>query len=282
MSDKISLNYAEFYITNVCNLACDNCNRFNNMNFKGKYDFDLEQYREWADKLDIHRINVLGGEPTYHPNLGSWIEGISILWPKTFKMLITNGTRLEYKGLHDLLATHGWELEINLHKEKDSDFSKKIIKDLNKYFGPIEFVEEGCWGKEGLTYKSSKGVPIYLKNKWIFHKSAIKNYETLEDWNADPVRAHSLCTMKHCHHFFDGKLYKCGVAKLLPDFLKQKGKQLKPYQKNYKPLEVENLSQQSLDNFSNQPIDMCASCSDIPDNWQSKPFETLYKKDIKI
>ena len=35
-----------------------------------------------------------------------------------FKMLITNGTRLEYKGLHDLLATHGWELEINLHKEK--------------------------------------------------------------------------------------------------------------------------------------------------------------------
>tara|TARA_B100002019_G_scaffold283917_1_gene290926 strand:+ start:129 stop:395 length:267 start_codon:yes stop_codon:yes gene_type:complete len=88
--------------------------------------------------------------------------------------------------------------------------------------------------------------------------------------------------MKTCHHFFDGKLYKCGVAKLLPDFLKQKGKVVKPYQKNYKPLEVSNLSQQSLDDLSNKSIDMCASCSDIPENWQSKPFETLLKKDIKI
>ena len=279
---KINLKYAEFYVTNVCNLACDNCNRFNNMDFKGKYDFDVEQYREWAEKLDIHRLAILGGEPTYHPNLASWIEGISTLWPKTLKMLITNGTRLNYKGLHELLTEYNWTLEINLHKEKNSDFSKKIIHDLKKHFGPIEFVEEGCWGKEGLTYRSSKGVTIFLRNKWIFHRSAIKDYNTLEDWNSNGKLAHSLCTMKTCHHFFDGKLYKCGVAKLLPDFLKQKGKIVKPYQKDYKPLEVSNLSQQSLDALSNKPIDMCASCPDGTKAWQSAPFETLYKKDIKI
>jgi len=72
------------------------------------------------------------------------------------------------------------------------------------------------------------------------------------------------------------------VAKLLPDFLKQKGKIVKPYQKDYKPLEVSNLSQQSLDALSNKPIDMCASCPDGTKAWQSAPFETLYKKDIKI
>ena len=84
---KINLRYAEFYVTNVCNLACDNCNRFNNMDFKGKYDFDVEQYREWAEKLDIHRIAILGGEPTYHPNLGSWIEGISKLYFEFIKII---------------------------------------------------------------------------------------------------------------------------------------------------------------------------------------------------
>ena len=165
---------------------------------------------------------------------------------------------------------------------KKQRFFKKIINDLNKYFGPIEFVEEGCWGKEGLTYRSSKGVTILLRNKWIFHRSAIKDYDTLEDWNADPVRAHSLCTMKHCHHFFDGKLYKCGVAKLLPDFLKQKGKVVKPYQKNYKPLEVSNLSQQSLDDLGNRSIDMCSSCPDGTKAWESAPFESLIKLVINI
>lgn len=280
--EKIYLRYAEFYVTNVCNLSCDNCNRFNNLNFKGKYDFDREQYREWANRLDIHRLTILGGEPTYHPNLASWIEGLSELWPKTFKMLITNGTRLDYKNLHSLLAKHRWELEINLHDEKDSDFSKKIIEDLKTYFGPITFIEEGCWGKPGLTYRSSLGVTIFLRNKWTFHKSAIKNYNTLETFSSDPIRSHSLCTMKTCHHFFNGQLYKCGVAKLLPDLLEQKGKTVDKKIKDYKPLEITELSEQSIKDLSNNWIDTCMACSDNPSDWVSKPFETLYKKDIKI
>ena len=88
--------------------------------------------------------------------------------------------------------------------------------------------------------------------------------------------------MKTCHHFFNGKLYKCGVAKLLPDLLEQKGKTVDKKIKDYKPLEITELSEQSIKDLSNNWIDTCKACSDNPSDWVSKPFETLHKKDIKI
>ena len=39
------LNYAEFYITNVCNLNCTECNRFNNYHFSG--------HQRWDDYSDV-------------------------------------------------------------------------------------------------------------------------------------------------------------------------------------------------------------------------------------
>ena len=35
------LDYCEFYITNVCNLSCNGCNRFNNYKFRG--------FQRWED-----------------------------------------------------------------------------------------------------------------------------------------------------------------------------------------------------------------------------------------
>jgi hypothetical protein len=44
---KLHISYAEFYIINVCNLACAACNRFNNYNFTG--------YQHWSDYADIYQ-----------------------------------------------------------------------------------------------------------------------------------------------------------------------------------------------------------------------------------
>jgi molybdenum cofactor biosynthesis enzyme MoaA len=41
---KHKINLLEVYITNVCNLSCRGCNRFNNYNFKG--------HQLWADHAD--------------------------------------------------------------------------------------------------------------------------------------------------------------------------------------------------------------------------------------
>lgn len=117
---KITKDYVEFYITNVCNLNCDNCNRLNNYHFSGHESWqDLaDVYEQWSHKIDFNRISILGGEPTLHPDLHLWIQGIRNFWPRANLRLITNGTRLDYvheRGLFDLLALTDTLLEINLH-----------------------------------------------------------------------------------------------------------------------------------------------------------------------
>jgi hypothetical protein len=278
---KVHLNYAEFYITNVCNLACTNCNRFNDQDFRGRYDFDESLYGPWSQRLDLHRLAILGGEPTYHPGLISWVEGLTRLWPDTFKMLITNGTRLEHPGLHEALARHGWELEINLHQPHATEFSRRILASMEAELGPMTHVEDGCWGKPGVTLRSSLGVTVFLRQAWQFHASAIRDYDTMETHDSDPERSHSLCTMKKCHHFFDGQLYKCGVARLLPDLLDQRGITKDPRLTDYRPMEVGEVTDQSIRALGEQSISPCFACSDRPEDWYSQPLETLHKRDLK-
>lgn len=40
-------------------------------------------------------------------------------------------------------------------------------------------------------------------------------------YNSDPVEAHNNCYFKTCHQLNKGKLYKCPLVSVLPDFLKQ-------------------------------------------------------------
>ncbi len=50
----------EFYITNVCNYTCDNCNRFNNHKFSGWQRWsDYEGiYRQWAERIELQAITI--------------------------------------------------------------------------------------------------------------------------------------------------------------------------------------------------------------------------------
>ena len=84
----------EFYITNVCNLTCRGCNRFNNYNFKGhqRWVDHASAYETWSKRLDLPRITVIGGEPTLNPDLELWASNLRRLWPDAVIMIQTNGT----------------------------------------------------------------------------------------------------------------------------------------------------------------------------------------------
>ena len=72
----------EFYITNVCNLSCAGCNRFNNYKFKGlqRWDDYKDIYRRWSEELHVTKyIGILGGEPMLNPDFMNWLEGVKIL-----------------------------------------------------------------------------------------------------------------------------------------------------------------------------------------------------------
>ena len=127
------LSFADFYITNVCNLNCENCNRYNNFAFSGhqRWDKYVDLYTEWAKIINIEMIGILGGEPLLNPDFIKWLEGISKLWPHSFIRISTNGTQLlRWPELYDILKKSEGRiyLEVNHHGIDLEDQIEKNIR----------------------------------------------------------------------------------------------------------------------------------------------------------
>lgn len=171
---KYMLDLAEFYITNVCNLSCTNCNRFNNLKLKGfqKWHKYKDKYKKFADRIDIKRISILGGEPFLNPDIYNWIEGLIELWPNSKTQVTTNGTRPKDEKLLQTLMKHKGKLWIDYECHDESYYNTyhnnvlkflpnckyKIIWDLEKWadrypimrgsdwpLDPIDITDEANW-----------------------------------------------------------------------------------------------------------------------------------------
>jgi organic radical activating enzyme len=129
------LPYSEFYITNVCNLNCTDCNRFNNFAFAGHQSWNDYSaiYKEWAAKLKIDQIGIIGGEPMLNPDFMSWVNGINQLWPTSGIEIITNGSQLHrHPDLYNTIANSGQQihLKISFHGVEQKE---KVLKDLDAW-----------------------------------------------------------------------------------------------------------------------------------------------------
>jgi len=276
---------AEFYITNVCNFTCENCNRFNHMNFKGNYKWQKNLYEKWAKLVDIKQIAILGGEPTLNPDLPNFILGISKLWPKASKEIVTNGTNLKSALVHELCKRYNWNIHICLHNKPGSRINKYIINNLAKHYGPFKNLTRKQTKQKSLTEQNHAfstetflhtkyGVQIKISEMTEFHENAFKDEKNLTLYESDPVQAYKYCTMKTCHHFFDGKLYKCGVVKLVPDIMKQKGKAYPKIYDQYVPLDPNDLDQQKLDDLVSNPIAQCKHCPANKEDWTLRSMQS--------
>lgn len=119
----LNLDYAEFYITNVCNLNCDRCNRFNNYAFSGHLSWQAhaDLYAAWSQILTINRIGILGGEPMLNPAFAQWVTEIAALWPRSQIMIFSNGTQINrLPGLYDLLARYHGRIRIDINRHNAS------------------------------------------------------------------------------------------------------------------------------------------------------------------
>lgn len=120
------LGYCEFYITNVCNLNCTNCNRYNNFAFAGHDTWANHQnlYQQWAKILTSRRIGILGGEPLLNPDFFNWLHGIAELWPQSEIDIITNGTQMSrWPTLYQELRkyTPRVKIEVNWHNAEQQN-----------------------------------------------------------------------------------------------------------------------------------------------------------------
>lgn len=295
---RLFIPNVEFYITNVCNLTCTDCNRFNNHDFRGwqRWSDYSDQYSKWAQHVRLQRITILGGEPLLNPSLLDWIDGINNLWHKPVQIL-TNGTRLNHvPGLYEKLLGPGpdptcpWApnwIGVSLHNRNDL---QRCFDEIRQFLcGEIKYYDRDSehinLGGAAHSFVDSNNVRINVWEYDSFYTSAVqKNSRGLFTLhNSDPVRAHSGCgfVMYKCYHFIRGKLYKCGPVALWPEFDQQHRFDITDEERiimnSYQPLTVDNVESHGRE-FMSHIDDVIPQCRFCPVEFEQKILMAVSKK----
>ena len=285
---RVVIKKAEFYITNVCNLTCQNCNRFNDHKFSGWQGWSdyAEDYQRWSEHVNFEQIVLLGGEPLLNPTILEWIAGVNKLWPKTPVQVLTNAIRLnQVPGLYDQIKTKhlNW-VGVSLHNEHDHAL---IFEEINKFLtGPIKTLHGKQNNPLGADYFFSDGnnVRVGVWDQDEFAESAvIRNKQgQLTLHNSDPLVAHENCGFARWknYHFIRGQLYKCGPVALLPEFDKQHSLAINEEDRallgTYRPLKSTELAEH-LDEFMAAIDNPLAQCKFCPEKYEPKKIFAIRK-----
>jgi organic radical activating enzyme len=286
MTQKIIIDKLEFYITNVCNLTCSDCNRYNNYKFAGwdHWDDYEEIFEQWAKKIDIIKPVILGGEPLLNPSINKWIAGLYRLWPNGYSPQVqSNGTRIDLvDGLYETCrATRGW-VGISLHRLDDREAIFKRIRNFLK--API-YETQNTNSPHGSTYQfiDENKVQIHV---WIndqFNNSNIIEVNgQFRLYNSNPDRAHEICTFRKFknYHMIHGKIYKCGPVALMPEFDDQYPFDLsdedRAIMRGYRGLAVDEFDTRGVE-FLDTIDSVIPQCKFCPESYDYKPitFSTL-------
>lgn len=270
---KIPIKYCEFYITHVCNLACTGCNRFNNFKFAGfqKWADYAETYQQWSEIVDPGSIAILGGEPLLNPTFMDWASGIAQLWPGKLIRIITNGFQLDrVKGLYELIeGNRNIALWVGIHNKQHKQKIVDAVKNLTQAPHTIVFNTDNPY-QQYMMLTDANGVEVRIEYNWWFHQGSLVATDTgYTLHNSDPEQAHSICNMKECHHFVNGKLYKCGLVATVNDFDKQYNLELSAADRElmnaYAPLDISASYKEKVEFIAELPntIPQCKFCPEV-------------------
>lgn len=271
--NKYNFEKLEFYITNVCNLSCDGCNRFNNFKFSGSQNWSdyAQVYAEWSKFIQVDHIVILGGEPLLNPDIISWIYGLNQVFGTNVQIL-SNGTRInKVPGLYEALQVNGNWMGISGHNVNNLDqfdyevrkFLKGQVTQYGKHDTQNNFGSDMLWIDEN-------GVCIPLWMQYEFYASAIQISQAGRYilHNSDPTTAHNNCgfAIHKNYHFIKGKLYKCGPVALFPEFDQQHTLDVSDIDRqllnSYQPLTAEGCAQHGSGYFDqlDLPLSQCKFC----------------------
>lgn len=274
----------DVYITNVCNLTCQNCNRFNNFDFRGwqRWSDYQAQYEQWGKLVKLTTVTIMGGEPFLNPTLVDWVQGINRIFGIEVQIL-TNGTRFRHApDLYDALffkhdtRPHN-HISVSLH---NTDQFEKLKEDILWFLkGPVRIYPKGHnknqWNSD-YQFVDRNGIVVNVQNVDTFHSAAINH-----SWKVNPQMqkvfvlhnsnhelAHENCGFAQfkSYHFIRGKFYKCAPVALMPEFDLQHqihmSEQDRMLLNSYQPLSVDNFETYNQEFFSqlDRPIAQCKFC----------------------
>ena len=287
---QLVLNKLEFYITNVCNMTCSGCNRFNNYKFAGWQSWAESEpaLAEWAKKIHINQIVILGGEPLLNPDIVKWINGLRQLWPgQTGIQVQSNGTRIDQvKNLYSA-AQGGFWIGVSLHTDQDRE---EIFQKIRNYLKAPVLITQDPDHPVGSKYQftDSDYRQVHVWDNSTFHQSSIveRPFGKFSLHNSDPATAHENCSFRKFknYHMIRGKIYKCGPVALMPEFDQQHQFDISDEDRkilnSYRPLTVEEYDTRGAE-FFRTIDDAIPQCKFCPEQLEYQPVTFRLKKSIQ-
>jgi len=208
----IQLPELTVYISHTCDLACDHCFTYNNLNWKGHFDVD-HSVDFLQGLVNFDEVFILGGEPLTNPNINKWMDWVEQMWPDSKKWIVTNGRNLDKIDWRD-----HWHLEISAHSPNDlisilSWLDSKSIG-YEKFYNDRHTDAEWHYKLKKLNRDVGE-----LSESWNFYKmSTILEDNKPISWKGlqDKEKQHDLCPAKDCMHLLNGRFYRCPQQALLP------------------------------------------------------------------
>jgi organic radical activating enzyme len=269
---KLLFDKMEFYITNVCNMTCSGCNRFNNYKFTGWQSWEESEpiLTEWAKHIDIRHPVILGGEPLLNPDIVKWIAGLKRLWPDHSGVQVqSNGTRIDkIKGLYDVCVNGNW-IGISLHADNDQE---EIFQKIRNFLTAPIVETQNSNHPVGSKYQfiDVNGRYVHVWDNSLFYQSSIveRPFGKFSLHNSNPEIAHESCTFRRFknYHMIRGKIYKCGPVALMPEFDQQHQFEISDEDRivlnSYRPLAVEEFQSRGQEFFQtiDDVIPQCKFC----------------------
>lgn len=289
---RIVIDKLEFYITNVCNLTCSGCNRYNNYKFAGFDNFDdyEEILTKWAEKIDIIKPVILGGEPLLNPSINQWVEGIRRLWPRHYSPQIqSNGTRIDLvKDLYETCQRNQAWIGISLHSLDDREIIFNRIRNFLK--APIVETQDPD-SPAGSTYQftdvNNCKVHVWISDHFTQSNIIESANGEFRLYNSDPNKAHENCGFVKWknYHFIAGEIHKCGPAPLMKQFDRQYPFNISDEDRkliyNYQGLSIDDFDSRGKDFLQtiDNPLPQCKFC---PESYEYKPIVFSNLKPNKI
>ena len=132
-----------FPILSTCNLKCDNCSSYSNLNVKGAIqtiEKAKNDFANWKPFINPLRLQILGGEPLLHKELFSFIKAARQAFPTTDLRIYTNGLLLkkpltpDKKEISQNIRCRSAKLRYAIRNNNSFFSSKMIQKKFKNYF----------------------------------------------------------------------------------------------------------------------------------------------------
>lgn len=193
----LPMTQLELHVTHACNLSCESCAHYSDQGHKGMLDPATadEWLGWWSDCIRPEHFNLVGGEPSLHPQLCALVRLARRHWPASRLRLITNGFFLHrHPDLPDALRETDTLLAVSRHHDA-ADYRDK--------FQPVEKLVQ--------DWQRTRGVRLEIwdaKGRWTRRYHGRGSTMTPFQDNK-PRQSWSICPAKHCVQLHQGKLWKC-------------------------------------------------------------------------